>query len=174
MKRYVAIGVAGLAAALAMAAVVIVGAKGTGGAVNAAGVKWGFAMDVKKSMSSTSNEVRVLGFCRVRREFRDGDHVMLVTINMDKADKFEVGNDLRGAKFTGRAVRVIKRDGVVVREDHGAMAVSVNDRHEGNTGNEPDLLSFNYRPVAAAVTNEGVSFSGRVYWGDIDVYRRVE
>lgn len=173
--RKIAISIAIVAAGIAVAATIIVGAKGTGGIVNTAGVKWGFASDVKKMTTDTSNEVRIGGYFNVRREFRDGAHNMLVVVKMPKAERFEAGNELRGAKFSGRAVRILSRDGVVVREDHGVMAVSVHDRREPNgTSVERDLISFTYRPNAGSPNNEGISFSGAVYWGDIDVYRRVE
>jgi hypothetical protein len=168
--RKLVICAAVLTAAIAVAATTIVGAKGTGGAVNAAGIKWGYAMDVKKV--TVDGETRVGGFFRVRREFRDGNSNFLVEIGMPNAGRFEAGNTGR-ATFTGRAKRIVKRDGVVIREDHGPIAVSVADRRETGASGEPDLLSFNYRPDGRT-SNEGVSFSGRVYWGDIDVYSRTE
>lgn len=169
MRKF-AIGVALVTAGLAVAATVIVGARGTGGAVNAAGVKWGYAMDVKKT--TIDGVTRVGGYFRARREFREANTAMVVEIGMQNAARFEAGNEGR-ATFTGRARRVVRRDGVVVREDHGVLAGSVADRREANTHGEPDLLSFNFRPDGQT-SNDGVSFSGRVYWGDIDVYRRVE
>ena len=169
MRKFV-ICAAVVTAAIAVAATTIVGAKGTGGAVNAAGVKWGYAMDVKKV--TIDGETRVGGFFRVRREFRDGNSNFLVEIGMPNAGRFEAGNEGR-ATFTGRARRVIKRDGVVIREDNGPIAVSVADLRRANTTTGHDLLSFNYRPDGRT-SNEGVSFSGRVYWGDIEVYRRTE
>lgn len=162
-KIAICIGIAG--AAVALAATVIVGARGTGGAVDSVGTKYGFAMDAKKITADGS--VRVAGFFRVRREYREGDNNFLVEIGMEPNELAKVENKVNMA---GPARRVIKRNGVVIRTDHGRMMASVVDRRRANTG-EPDLITFKY-VLPNAVT--AVQFNGRVYWGDIEVYQRTE
>lgn len=154
-------------AASALAVTVIVGAKGTGGVVDSVGTKYGFAMDAKKA--TNGDVVRITGYCRVRREYRDGDHNFLVEISMVPDELGKVENKVTMA---GPARRIIKRDGVVIREDRGRMPVTVVDRRNPTTSTgEPDLMSFKY------VLPNGVpavQFNGRAYWGDILVYRREE
>ena len=163
--RKVAICIGIAAVTMALAVTVIVGARGTGGAVDSVGTKYGFAMDAKKATADGS--VRVTGYVRVRREFRDGDHNYLVEIGMTPDELTKIENKVYMA---GPARRIIKRDGVVIREDHGRMPASVVDRHRA-TGGEPDLIAFKY------VLPNGVpavQFNGKVYWGDIEVYQRTE
>lgn len=164
-KIAICIGIAG--AAVALAATVIVGARGTGGAVDSVGTKYGFAMDAKKITADGS--VRVAGYFRVRREYREGTNNFLVEIGMEPDELGKIENKVNMA---GPARRVIKRNGVVIRTDHGRMAASVVDRRRPttNTG-EPDLITFKYVLPNAV---PAVQFNGRVYWGDIEVYQRTE
>jgi len=162
-KIAICIGIAG--AAVALAATVIVGARGTGGAADSVGTKYGFAMDAKKITADGS--VRVAGYFRVRREYREGDHNYLVEIGMAPDELSKIENKVYMA---GPGRRVIKRNGVVIRTDHGRMSASVVDRRRANTG-EPDLIAFKYVLPNAV---PAVQFNGRVHWGDIEVYQRTE
>lgn len=165
--RKIAICIGVVAAAMALAVTVIVGAKGTGGAVDSHGVKFGFAIDASKA--TDGEHTRVGGYFRVRREFRDGDHNYLLEISMVPDELGKIENVVNMA---GPARRIIHRDGHVILEDHGRMVAGVTDRHhpDTNTG-EPDLINFKYVLPNAV---PAVQFNGRVYWGDIVCYRREE
>ncbi len=164
-KIAICIGITGVAVALA--ATVIVGARGTGGAVDSVGTKYGFAIDARKITDDVS--VRYTGYFRVRREYRDGDHNYLVELGMTPDELSKVENKV---SMAGPGRRVIKRNGVVIRTDHGRMSATVVDRHRptSHTG-EPDLIAFKY---VLPNSVPAVQFNGRVHWGDIEVYQRTE
>jgi hypothetical protein len=166
MKRKIGVALAALSATIALAAITVVGAKGQGHALNAAGHRAEFHMDAHKATGDGS--VRTGGFFRFIT--RGGTAAVPVTNGIVIPEVARLTKAGRVCEFGGPSSMQI-RVGTNYETVRGVCSVRVEDRKAPNaTSNTPDLIRVRF---VANVTNRVFEWSGAVTRGDILVYERV-
>jgi hypothetical protein len=167
MKRIIGVASVALVAAIALAATVIVGAKGQGGAVNAAGKRAEFNIDAHKARNGEGH-VRVGGFARFIAIGGTSARPETNGINIPEVRTLAKNGNV--CQFGGPAWMQI-RVGHEYHTVRGACTMNVVDQHnpEHHTG-EPDLIRVRF---VEAGNNRVFEWAGKVNRGDIAVYERV-
>lgn len=166
MKKLLIVAAAGCVAAIALAAVTVIGAKGQGGALNAIGQRAEFNIDAKKSRDGDGHVI-VGGFAKfisfAGTNTNPISHGITVPLVRTLAKSGNV------CQFAGPASMVV-REGAHVVTVHGVCTFNVTDRRSPLHPGDPDLIRVRF---VQATTNHVYEWGGAVNRGDIEVYERV-
>ena len=167
MKRIIGAGILVLVAAIALAATVIVGAKGQGVAINREGKRAEFNIDAWKARNG-EGVVRVGGYGRFYAIFGTPEHPETVGINCPEVRTLAKAGNV--CQFGGHASMQI-RNGANYHTVRGVVTFNVTDRRNPTTHTgEPDIIRVRF---VQAVTNRVFEWAGNVSRGDIHVFERV-
>lgn len=167
MKRMIGVATVTLVTAIALAATVIVGAKGRGYAMNAAGQRAEFNIDAAKARTGDGH-VRVGGNALFIARGGNASHPESHGINIPEVRTLAKNGNV--CQFGGPALMQI-RAGNVYHTVRGSCTMNVVDRHdpEHQTG-DPDLIRVRFVELG---NNRVFEWAGQVTNGDIAVYERV-